>query len=67
MIATTADAATFTIDASQSFLSIVVGGYDGDTFTAFTTPQQTGRFNEPSRNAGCELWRCDNWNRRRGY
>jgi hypothetical protein len=42
MIATTADAATFTIDASQSFLSIVVGGYDGDTFTAFTTPQQTG-------------------------
>lgn len=33
------EGATFTIDSSQSYLSIAVGAYDGDTFVSFTTPQ----------------------------
>jgi hypothetical protein len=37
-----AKASTFTIDASQSFLSIVVGADDGGVFTPLTTPQLPG-------------------------
>jgi MYXO-CTERM domain-containing protein len=40
--ATNVNGAAFTIDASQSSLSILVGVYDGDTFTPLTSPQAPG-------------------------